>query len=227
MAIAAPTRETLAPELLWSPATSLPPRIRGLRDQFWSFYRRSYTNEVRPYSTGTDWDVVYPIWSWTNVPEVALFQNGFRSYLRAAAETVALPPGFWSEPLPVRQALFFREVVRSYLPVRILEGELIVGSHFSTALSRCLRKAEARARDRQERRFLREWHALNDVGIGNCGAVPGHLVPDYPKVLRQGWKGIAGEAGAILADPDLRPEQRNLARAIEISATAVRLLMER
>ena len=31
-----------------------------------------------------------------------------------------------------------------HLPVQILDGELIVGSHFSTALSRCLKKDEAR-----------------------------------------------------------------------------------
>jgi formate C-acetyltransferase len=227
MAIPALTPQTLTPNQIWSPAATLSPRIQRLRDEFWAFYRRAFTNEVRAYTTGTDWDMVYSIWSWTNVPEVALFQNGFRSYLRAAAETVALPPGFWGEPLPVRQALFFQEVLRSHLPVLILEGELIVGSHFSTALSRCLRKREARARDRQEHAFLREWHALNDVGIGNCAAVPGHLVPDYPKVLHHGWKGIASEAGAILAQADITPEQRDLARAIEISATAVRLLMDR
>ena len=186
MAIPALTPQTLTPNQIWSPAATLSPRIQRLREEFWAFYRRAFTNEVRAYTTGTDWDMVYSIWSWTNVPEVALFQNGFRSYLRAAAETVALPPGFWDEPLPVRQALFFQEVLRSHLPVLILEGELIVGSHFSTALSRCLRKREACGRDRQEHAFLREWHALNDVGIGNCAAVPGHLVPDYPKVLHHG-----------------------------------------
>ncbi len=114
--------------------------MQQLRRQFWSFYEREYTNEVRAYTTGRPWDVVYSIWSWTNVPEIALFQQGFRSYLRAAAQTVELPPDFWEEPLVVRQALFFRQVVQAYLPVEILEGELIVGSHFSTALSRCLKK---------------------------------------------------------------------------------------
>ena len=97
-----------------------------------------------------------------------------------------MPSDFWDEPLVVRQALFFRQVVRAYLPVEILEGELIVGSHFSTALSRCLKKEEARARDREEQKFLEAWNELNNAGVGNCGAVPGHLVPNYPKVLRVG-----------------------------------------
>ncbi|MEW6569191.1 MAG: pyruvate formate lyase family protein [Chloroflexota bacterium] len=217
----------LRPANLWGPAPGLSPRIQRLRDEYWSFYQRGFTNEVRAYTTGTPWDCVYSTWQWSNVPEVAPFQPGYRSYLLAAAERVELPPGFWDEPLVVRQALFFREVLRLHLPVLILEGELVVGSHFSTALSRCLNKGEARRRDAQERRFLKEWHALNDIGVGNCGAVPGHLVPNYPKVLRLGWKGIAEEAEAILAEPDPGAERRDLARAVVICATAVRLLMDR
>ena len=122
---------------LWT-ASGLSPRVRRLRDQYFSFYERDFTNEVRSYTTGAPWDVVYAIWNWTNVPEMAMFLQGARSYLRAAAKPVELPEGFRNEPLVVRQALFFREVLRNYLPVQILDGELIVGSHFSTALSRCL-----------------------------------------------------------------------------------------
>ncbi len=203
----------VAPTQLWSAAPTLSPRIKKLRDEYWNFYERKFTNQVRAYTTGTPWDCVYSIWSWTNVPEVALFQQGYRSYLGAAATKVELPAGFWNEPLVVRQALFFRQVVRKYLPVEILDGELIVGGQFNTALSRCLKKDEQRARDNEEKNFLKEWHALNDVGVGNCGAVPGHLVPDYPKVLRIGWKGIQDEARAYSSD---------LARAIVICADAVR-----
>jgi len=222
--------QLVAPAQLWSAAPTLSPRVKRLRDQFWSFYERDYTNEARAFSTGTPWDVVYSIWSWTNVPEVALFQPGFRSYLWAAATPVELPDGFWNEALVVRQALFFREVVRRYLPVQILEGELIVGSHFNTALSRCLNGDEARVRDRAEQAFLREWHALNDVGVGNCAAVPGHVVPDYTKVLHIGWKGIREEAQAMLnagQAGSLSYKQRKLAQAIVTCADAVRDLTER
>lgn len=219
--------QTLAPSQLWSASQELSARIQRLREQFWSFYERDYTNEVRGYTTGTEWDMVYSIWSWTNVPEVALFQEGFRSYLLAGAARVEPPVGFWQEPLVVRQALFFREVLSRCLPVQVLEGELIVGSHFNKALSRCLKKAEARQRDRQEEKFLAEWHVLNDNGVGNCAAVPGHLVPDYPKALRLGWKGIMEEAQGVVDDPASSPTQRDLGRAIVICAQAVRLLMER
>ena len=206
--------QMIAPQQLWSAAPTLSPCVQKLRDEYWSFYQREFTNEVRAYTTGAPWDIVYSIWSWTNVPEVALFQPGFRSYLSAAATRIKLPEGFWREPLTIRQALFFREVVQRHLPARILDGELVVGSNFSTALSRCLNQDEASARDKHEQAFLKEWHALNDVGIGNCGAVPGHLVPDYPKVLRIGWKGIQAEAQRVVEDPASRIEQREQARAI-------------
>jgi trans-4-hydroxy-L-proline dehydratase len=217
----------ISPAQLWQASALLSPRVSRLRDEYWHFYERPFTNEVRGYTTGMPWDTVYSTWSWTNVPEVAPFMPGFRSYLLAGAAQVELPPGFWDEPLVVRQALFFREVLRRHLPLQVLEGELIVGSHFSTALSRCLKQDETRARDKQETIFLKEWHALNDTGVGNCAAVPGHLVPDYPKALRQGWKGIQAEAQAVVDDPHSSDEQRQLARAILICAEAVRLYMDR
>ncbi len=217
----------VTPEHLWSASSTLSPRVERLRRQFFSFYERKYTNEVRAYTTGTPWDVVYSIWNWTNVPEIALFQKGFRSYLSAAAQPVELPTDFWNEPLVIRQALFFRQVVSSPLPVEILEGELIVGSHFSTALSRCLKKDEARRRDREEQTFLKAGDKLNSAGVGNCGAVPGHLLPNYPKVLKIGWKGIRDEAQVLFNDPASTIEQKNMARAIMISAEATRDLADR
>jgi pyruvate formate-lyase/glycerol dehydratase family glycyl radical enzyme len=217
----------LSPAQLWSPSEALSRRVQRLRDEFWNFYERPFNNEVRSYTTGTPWDMVYSTWSWTNVPEVAAFMPGFRSYMLAAATPVELPPGFWDESLPMRQALFFREVLRRHLPAQVLEGELVVGSHFSTALSRCLKKDEAKARDQEEARFMEEWHVLNDMGVGNCAAVPGHLVPDYPKVLRLGWKGLQEEAQAVVDDPKSTQEQRDLGCAIVICAEAVRLYMQR
>lgn len=35
---------------VWSPSDTLSPRIQWLRDQYWDFYRRDYTNEVRAFS---------------------------------------------------------------------------------------------------------------------------------------------------------------------------------
>jgi formate C-acetyltransferase len=217
----------LQPREIWSVAENLSPRLKQLRDQYWSFYQRTYTNEVRAFTTGTPWDRVFSTWSWTNVPEMALFFPGYHSYLLAAAQTVELPANFWRQPLVVRRAVFFRQVLLHDLPAQVLDGELIVGSHFNTALSHCLNRREARQRDRQEQAFLKEWQKLNDLGIGNCGAIPGHLVPDYPKVLRLGWEGIQAEAKQIFSDQTSTIEQRNLAQAVIICADAVRQFMQR
>jgi trans-4-hydroxy-L-proline dehydratase len=217
---------TVAP-VLWTPADTLSPRVRQLRDQFWNFYQREYTNEVQAYTTGQPWDQVYAPWNWTNVPEMMMFFEGAKTYLLAGAEKVKLPSGFWEEPLVVRRALFFKRVVETHLPVRILDGELIVGSHFSTALSRTLTRAEASQFRRLEREFLQEVRHLDELGVGNCGAVPGHLIPDYPKVLRHGWRAIRAEAEAVARDPAASQEHRNLAIAIAICADAVRGLARR
>ena len=212
---------------LWSPAETLTPRVRRLRDEYWDFYNREITNEVRAFTTGTRWDQVYAPWNWTNVSEMMMFFEGARAYLLADATRVDLPPGFWDEPLVVRRAIFFKRVVEEHLPVQILDGELVVGSHFSTALSRTLTRPEDRQFARMEKRFMREVKRLNGLGVGNCGAIPGHLIPGYPRVLREGWRAIQAEADAVAADPAATLERRSLARAISICADAARTLAAR
>jgi trans-4-hydroxy-L-proline dehydratase len=219
--------DTPSPAALWSPARSLSPRVQQLRAQYWDFYRRDYRNEVRSYTTGTPWDQVYAPWNWTNVPEMMIFFEGAKTYLLAAATRVDLPAGFWDEPLVVRRALFFREVAARHLPVQILDGERVVGSHFSTALSRTLKRGEARRFARLEKRFLEQVTRLDRLGVGNCGAVPGHLIPDYPQVLQRGWQAIQAEADAIAADGGQPAAKRDLARAISICAEGVRTFGER
>ena len=224
-----PVTTSIQPEAaaLWSPAGSLSPRVQRLRDQYWDFYQRDYTNEVRAYSTGTSWDQVYAPWNWTNVSEMMIFFEGAKNYLLAAATPVSLPPSFWDLSLVVRRAVFFKRVVEEYLPVQILDGELVVGSHFSTALSRSLSRSEARQFAKMEKRFMADVQRLDRLGVGNCGAVPGHLIPDYSRVIRQGWRAIKAEADAVSSAPDATPDQRDLARAISICASGAHVLAER
>jgi len=198
-----------------------------LRDQFWDFYNRDYTNEVRGFTSGTPWDQVYAPWNWTNAPEMMMFFEGAKAYLLADATRVELPPGFWDQPLVVRRAIFFKRVLEEYLPVQILEGELVVGSHFSTALSRTLTRSEARQFARMEKSFLKDVQRLNRLGVGNCGAVPGHLIPDYPRILRLGFRAIQAEADGIAHDPASTPQQQGLARAISLCADGARALADR
>ncbi|MBN1658937.1 MAG: formate C-acetyltransferase/glycerol dehydratase family glycyl radical enzyme [Anaerolineae bacterium] len=219
--------ETMTDAGLWSPTDTLSPRVCRLRDQYWDFYRRDYTNEVRAYSTGTPHDQCYTPWSWSNVPEMMIFFPGSKAYLLSSAETVRLPSGFWQEPLVVRRAIFFKRVVEEHLPVQILDGELVVGSHFSTAFSFTLTRSEAREFERLEKKFMAKVSWLDKVGIGNCGAVPGHLIPDYPRVLREGWRSIAEEADRVASSASATAERRALATAIKACAEGVHALAGR
>jgi len=199
----APTQQ---PKETWSPSRSLSDRVQRLRDEYFSFDDRDYfRNEVRPYGSGFD---------------------SFRDSLLAAAETVALPDGFWDEPLAVRRALFFRQVVRDHLPVKILDGELVVGSYFNTALSKAHTRSEAKQWRRQVSAWRSEAEVLNATGIGNCGAVPGHLIPNYPKVLRLGFEAIATELEAERRK-DNDPGKEDLLRAMLIGCEAAGELADR
>jgi formate C-acetyltransferase len=223
MAGGEPVEKTLR---LWRPADTLSTRVGRLREEYFSFETRAFRNEVLPFTTGAAWDTVYACARWTNVPEIMPLLRAFEDSLRAAARPVPLPQGFWQEPLPVRAALFFSEVIRRHLPVDILDGERIVGGHFNVALSHCLNKGEAKRRKKMADRFLAGVMAASDLGIGNCGAVPGHLIPDYAKVLRTGFKGIAEEIDRALA---LRqdPEKRAVLKAMAIACEAARAFSQR
>ena len=179
---------------IWEPSEELPDRIKKLREEYFSFYDRGYfRNEVIPFTTGTEWDELYSYHDWGDVPELFNYFAGIRDSLRSMAIKVDLPENFWAESSATRRAVFFRKVIEEYLPVKILNGELIVGSHFSTALSKCFTKKEAKAWWKEESKWLKEMVRLHDVGVMNCGAISGHIVPDYKKVLEKGFKGIKEE----------------------------------
>jgi len=217
----------IASSSVWSASASLSPRVRRLREEFFSFYSRDYfRNEVRPYTSGLLWDVVWSPHNWTVAPELYPFLSAYQDSLLAAAERVELPSGFWREPLGVRRALFFRTVLESHLPVKILDGELIVGSHFNTALSKTHTRREARDWKRREGRWRQEAEELNGLGVGNCGAVPGHIIPNYPKVLRLGFRGIVAELEEKLQQARGR-KRKNSLRALIISCEAVAVFASR
>ncbi|MEJ5185610.1 MAG: pyruvate formate lyase family protein [Candidatus Geothermincolales bacterium] len=184
-------REILTPDRIWKPSESLSPRVKRLREEYFSPEKRPYfRNEVMPFTTGTPWDEVFSPINWGVVPEMYPFMEAYRESLKVLARRVELPDGFWERSLVLRRALFFREVCRRYLPVQILEGELVVGGQFNTALSKCHNKREARAWKRAMKRWWKKAQEINQLGLGNAGAIPGHIIPDYPRVLREGFSGI-------------------------------------
>ncbi|MBU1672052.1 MAG: hypothetical protein KKF41_08150 [Actinobacteria bacterium] len=216
----------LKPEELWNPASGLSDRVGRLREEYVEIEQRDFHNEVMPFTTGTDWDQVWSPVLWGVVPELIAFNKAFMESLPLAATKVELPDGFWDEPHVVRVAMFFREVVSRYLPVRILDGELIVGGQFNVALSRAHNKSEARAWLKDTMKWLKGIEKLNSHGMGNAGATPGHLIPDYPRALETGLKGLVEYFESLKADAAGR-QQEDLLRALIITCEAVRVLAGR
>ncbi len=211
----------------WSPSEGLSPRIKRLRDEYFSFGERDYfRNEVTSFTSGSPWDFVWSPLNWGVAPEMYQFFSACEDSLLALARKVELPEGFWSEPLMVRRAIFFRQVLERYLPVKILKGELIVGSYFNTALSRTLTRSEAKRQKRERKRWRKQAEYLNSYGLGNCGAIPGHLIPNYPKVLNRGFKGIKEELEK-LREEAREKDKKDFLRALIISCETVPLLASR
>jgi pyruvate formate-lyase/glycerol dehydratase family glycyl radical enzyme len=206
---------------IWGPSKNLSPRVKRLRDEYWNFDKREYfRNEAIPYTTGTPWDTTWIQHNFASAPELLVYGNAVEDSFNAMAVKVDLPEGFWDEPQIVRQAIFFRNVLRIH-PVYILEGDLIAGAHYAVAMSLCLNQAEAadwKARDTEYMKRLR--HNL-DLGLGTTGPIPGHIVPDYPKPLRVGFKGIKEEAEEELKKAT-EQEKKDFLRAVIICCEAVR-----
>jgi len=205
---------------IWGPSTELSPRIKRLRDEYFDLDGRSFRNEVLSYTTGTPHDIVYRRHEDYIVPEVIMFMKAAGDSLLALAEQVALPDGFWDEPLIVRRALFFARALMQ-IPIDILEGELIVGSRFNTAMSNCLNEAETEEYNEIEEREGKRIERLMNLGVSNCGPVPAHIVQDFPKVLDVGFKGIKEEAEQRLA-AETDGDRQAFYRAIIICCDAVR-----
>ncbi|MBD3230077.1 MAG: hypothetical protein GF329_18000 [Candidatus Lokiarchaeota archaeon] len=208
-------------EQIWS-VSSKSDRILRLREEFFSFYDREYfRNEVRAYSTGTDWDIVFSNHQWGVVPEMYPLFASFEDSLAAGAENVTLPENFWDQSIIMRRAIFFKRVIEEYLPVKILKGELIVGSYFNTALSKCLNKKETKKWKKLENDWMNSANFIHFNGLGNAGSVPGHLIPNYPKVLRIGFRGFKKNLGKMV-DIEEDSDNRDFLRSLIVCCDAVK-----
>lgn len=192
----------LGADELWNPSNELSERVCRLRDQYVNIHERDFHNEITPFTTGTEWDTLWSPALWGVVPDLLAFHKAFMESLPLVAEKVELPQGFWEMPLVLRVATFFSEVIARYLPVRILDGELIVGGHFNVALSRAQNSTEGKAWRKMTGKWLKDIEFLNNHGMGNAGATPGHLVPNYPRALKEGLSGLAGYFRELRAGAD-------------------------
>ncbi len=190
------TADSAPPRYALKRPATLSPRIAWLRDYYFTGMRRPWNNEFTAWTTGTPWDSQFNELTFYIVPETYAFFSTFRASFKQAARAVQLPPGFWSLSLPERRALFIREVMTRCVPHEILPGDLIAGARFNVMTSACLTKKEAARYEKLvtgpggARQAILWFH---DHGYGNAGATSGHLIPDYPRVLSVGWRGIHEE----------------------------------
>jgi len=220
--MAAETAACNANVRIWSASEGLTDRVKKLRNEYFDYANREYfRNEISPFICRSENDAVWSSYSWGVSPEIHITFPSFESSLQALGKLVPLPDGFWDEPLPVRRATFFSEVVRKHMPVKILDGELIVGGQFNSALSRTLDEDEYKAWRKRERKWFKNYRKLDFLGIGNCGAVPGHIVPDYPMVLKKGFRGLV-EYYEDLIDKTDDERKKDYLRALIVAAEAAR-----
>jgi len=216
----------LKAEELWSPSSALSDRVSRLRDEYFDIGGREFHNEVMPFTTGTEYDNMWSPVLWGVVPDLLAFHKDFMESMHLVAEKVELPGDFWDRPLVQRAAIFFREVVSRHLPVEILDGELVVGGHFNTALSRSHNRKESRAWRKATGKWLKEMESLNSHGMGNAGATPGHLVPNYKRALADGLKGRVAYFQELKSSTDDR-DHRDFLDALIICCEGARELAAR
>lgn len=168
---------------------NLSPRVKALRDYFFEGVSRKWNNEYSVYSTGTPWDRQFDEMTYYIVPETYPFIVTFGSSIKQAAQNIPVSKDFFKKSIVERKAEFTKDVVVNYLPVEILQGDLLCGARFNLQYSMCLNKSEQKKRDKLVEIARKNMLFVYNHGYGNGGATSGHLIPDYAKILRHGFKG--------------------------------------
>ena len=207
---------------------NLSPRIKWMRDYYFQGNNRKWNNEFTGFTTGTPWDIQYQEGNFYIVPETYTFFPTFTGAFQQASFKVDLPEGFWEWSLPERQAWFIKEVMVYYLPHEVLPGDLIAGGRFNVQTSRCFNQKEAAEYSKtiygkKGARAAELW--FHNHGYGNAGATSGHLVADYPRILREGWKTVHEELSRKLSSLSQREydsKKGHQIKAMLVAATMAR-----
>ena len=172
---------------------NLSPRIKWLRDYYFRGVDRDWNNRYIAFTTGTDWDELYEELSFYIVPETYAFFEPLRLGYRQSAYEVGLPDGFWDLSITERRAFFIKECMINKLPQEILPGDLIAGGRFNIMASRCWSKNETMRRNKKllgKKGYRQRLFERHDRGFGNLGPVSGHLIPDYARIVKDGFKAV-------------------------------------
>lgn len=166
----------------------LSPRVKWLRDYYFEGKTRKWNNEYNAYTTGTPWDTQYDEITYYIVPENYSFLSTFVQSFKQISEIVEPDPGFWDKTLPERKADFTKKCVCERLPVEIIPGDLLCGARFNMQYSMCLTKKQQKERDKRVAKARKSMKKLFDHGYGNSGATSGHLIPNYKKIIDNGFR---------------------------------------
>ena len=172
----------------------LSPRSKWMRDYYFKGAERKWNNRYMPFTTGTDWDLIWNETDYYVAPEVHFYignkgKGVFESSLRSIAVPVKLPADFWKFSLEERRISFFEEVMLNYVPQEIIsENDLIAGGRFNTQLSKCFNKDEAKRHWKKNLQARNSFFKYHKSGFGNAGATAGHIIPDYEGVVKKGFK---------------------------------------
>jgi len=182
--------------------SNLSPRIQWLRDYYFAGTQRRWNNEATSWTTGTPWDFQYEEFNYYIVPETYAFFPTFRGAFKQAARPVDLHPDFWKWSIVERKAWFLQQVMVHKLPQELLPGDLIAGARFNIQTSTCLDKRQANAylKELEGKDGLRQSVLdFHNHGYGNTGCTSGHIIPDYPRVITDGFSGVHEELEQIYA----------------------------
>lgn len=169
---------------------NLSPRVQWLRDYYFQGTDRAWNNEVNAFSNGREWDQCYDEAPYYIVPETkATFITTAAGYM-AASKIVPVEDSFFDLSIVERKALYSKELIVNQMPKEILPGDLLCGARFSAMYSLCLSEEETKLRNELVLKARAELIYLIDHGYGNAGATSGHLIPDYAKIIKNGFSAI-------------------------------------
>ncbi len=203
----------------------LTPRSKWLRDYFYKGNEREWNNQWTPFTTGTDWDIIWHEGDFYINPEVHYYiqilgkndKGVFASSLRSMALPIDLPDNFWELSLPERRTTFYETVMLDCIPQEIIsENDLIAGGRFNTQLSKCFTKDQAKEYWKKNIRNREAVFKFHKSGFGNLGAIPGHLIPDYEAVVQKGFKYLYEKAKKKYND--LNEEEKSGSKGEELRA---------
>jgi formate C-acetyltransferase len=178
----------------------LSPRSYWLREYYFKGVKREWNNQYMPFTTGTDWDLIFEESNMYIVPESHMYLGNkgkgvIESSMRSMSPIIKLPESFWELSLPERKVSFFENTLLDYVPQEIIsKNDLIAGGRFQTQLSKCFTEKEAKNFWKENLKIRKRVFKFHNSGFGNLGATAGHLIPDYETVIKKGFKFIHEKA---------------------------------